>query len=205
MSGPKEPAAGHGAAAPGPEAKQDAAAPPVAAAGPDLQKQLEAKTKEAAELLDQLKRLAAEYSNYQKRMQRYLEEQKTQAVRDLVIDLLPAIDNFDRAMAAAGSGQLSVLTVLEGMTVAHSQLMAALARHGVTTVEASGQAFDPEHHEAVACLPSDTHCEGKVIEQVQRGYRLHGRTIRPARVAVSGGPGKPEDAAANEDAPEPQA
>ena len=122
-------------------------------------------------------------------MQRHLEDQEALAVRGLVMDLLPALDNFDRALAAAGD-PASAKSVLEGVTLAASQLMAALAKHGVTAVEAAGQTFDPEHHEAVACLPSDEHCQGQVMEQMQRGYQLHGRTIRPARVAVSGGPAK---------------
>ena len=206
MSGHKEHHAGQGAAAPGPEEKKQQAAQGQAPAAPppaDLQKQLEAKTKEAADLMDQLKRIAAEYSNYQKRMQRHMEDQEALAVRGLVLDLLPALDNFDRALAAAGD-PASAKSVLEGVTLAHNQLMAALARHGVTAVEAAGQAFDPEHHEAVACLPSDEHCQGQVLEQMQRGYQLHGRTIRPARVAVSGGPAKPDEAAVNEDSSEPQ-
>jgi molecular chaperone GrpE len=182
----------HGPAAPHEPAKTPPDLPPAAGAA-DLQKQLEAKTREAAELLDQLKRVAAEYSNYQKRMQRHLDEEKNLAVRALVLDLLPALDNFDRALAATG-GQFKPETLLEGVTLVHQQLLAALAKHGVKPIDA-GATFDPEHHEAVACLPSETHAQGQVIEQLQRGYQLHGRTIRPAHVAVSGGaPEPPQDA-----------
>lgn len=169
-------------------------APPAS----DLQQQLEAKTKEAADLLDQLRRLAAEYSNYQKRIERHMQDQEAVAVRGLVLDLLPALDNFDRALATAAD-PASAKSVLEGVTLAHGQLVAALAKHGVTPVEAAGETFDPEHHEAVACLPSDEHCQGKVLSQMQRGYRLNGRTIRPARVAVSGGPAPKAEDPGNEE------
>jgi molecular chaperone GrpE len=169
----------------------------------DLQKQLDAKTHEAADLLDQLKRVAAEYSNYQKRMQRLQDEEKSLAVRGLVLDLLGAVDDLDRALAAARM-QPKYETLLEGVTLAHSHLLAALGKHGVVPIDVCGAAFDPEHHEAIACLPSDLHAEGKIMEQVQRGYQLNGRTIRPARVAVSGGPAKPDERAANEDLSEPQ-
>jgi molecular chaperone GrpE len=171
---------------------------PASQPAADLQKLLETKTKEAADLLDQLRRLAAEYSNYQKRIERHMQDEKALAVRGLVLDLLPVLDNFDRALAAAGD-PANTKPVIEGMTLAHTQLMTALAKHGVTPVEAAGQTFDPEHHEAIVCLPSDEHCQGKVIEQMQRGYQLHGRTIRPARVAVSGGPARKSEESGQEE------
>jgi molecular chaperone GrpE len=153
----------------------------------DLQKQLEAKAAEARDLLDQLQRVAAEYSNYQKRMERHLDEERQHAVRALVLDLLPALDNFDRALASAKK-EHTYESLLEGVTLVHNQLLAALARHGVTPAETpAGATFDPEHHEAVACLPSPAHPQGAVVEEMQKGYRLHGRTIRPARVVVSDG------------------
>jgi molecular chaperone GrpE len=175
------------------------AAPPAA----NLQQQLEAKTREAADLLDQLQRLAAEYSNYQKRVERRQEEENTLALRGMVLDLLPALDNFDRALAAACQ-KPTFEALLEGVTLVHNQILSALARHGVTIIEAGGKTFDPEHHEAVACVPSQTHASGEVIEQFQRGYQLNGRTIRPAHVAVSGG--LPPPAEEKQDKPsDPQA
>ena len=153
-----------------------------------------AKGKECDELLDQLKRLAAEYSNYQKRMERNFQEEKRMAVRALALDLLPVLDNFERALGHAGA-EASAESLKAGIQAVHEQFLAALRKHGVTPFEAHGKAFDPEHHEAVALMSSGEHPEGSVIEEVQKGYRLHGQTIRPSRVTVSGGAGKAGDEA----------
>ena len=193
-----------GQAGPQGPAEGPPASPPPPAGAADPQKQLEAKTREAADLLDQLKRVAAEYSNYQKRMHRNLEEEKHLALRSLVLDLLPALDNLDRALATAREPP-GCQSLLEGVTLVHQQLLSALAKHGIQPIDAAGGgAFDPEHHEAVACVPSQEHPKDAVIEQLQRGYQLHGRTIRPAHVAVSGGPAKPEEGSDGEDSGEPQ-
>jgi molecular chaperone GrpE len=173
---------------------EEAAAPqqqPQGADVPDYAELLAAKTEECKELVDQLQRLAAEYSNYQKRMERHFQEEKKHGIRALVLDLLPAIDNFERALDAAAS-KPSFESLLEGVKAVHDQMLAALAKHGVEQIDAAGQPFDPEHHEAVTLVPSESQPDGQVVEVMQKGYRLHGRTIRPSRVAVSGGPPKPE-------------
>jgi molecular chaperone GrpE len=141
---------------------------------------------EAKQLLDQLQRLAAEYSNYQKRIERHLTEEKRLAVRGLVLDLLPAVDSFEQALAHAKQ-EPAAAALCEAVELAYNQLMAALGKHGVTSVEAEGAPFDPEHHEAVVMTPSPDHPEGHVARQLQKGYRLHGQTIRASRVAVSSG------------------
>jgi len=153
--------------------------------------------RESKDLKDRLQRLAADFSNYQKRMQRRLEEEKREAVRDLLRDLLPVLDNFDRALAAADeSGDAEAFR--EGVRMVHDQLLEALARHGVVPIEAAGRRFDPEHHEAVAHVPSQEHPSGRVIDEVQRGYRHGEWTLRPSRVAVSRGPAEPEASESDE-------
>ena len=174
--------------APGPGPQINAGGGPETS---DLRKQVDAKAAECKELIDQLQRLAAEYSNYQKRMERVIQDEKRQAVRNVVLDLLPAIDNFERALAAARA-EASFEALLQGVTLAHDLILAGLARHGVTPIDAAGQHFDPEHHEAVALIPSESHPQGKVVEEMLKGYRQDGRTIRPSRVAVSGGPAAAE-------------
>jgi molecular chaperone GrpE len=187
--------AGHPAAPQGGEApKPNAGAAPASsgqAAPSETEKLLAAKTKECRELVEHLQRVAAEYSNYQKRMERHLHEESRQVIRDLALDILPAVDNLERAMAHAKEPK-DFAALLEGVKAVHAQMLAALKKHGVTLIEAVGEAFDPEHHEAVALLPSETHPAGKVMEEVQKGYRLDGRILRATRVTVSGGPSKPE-------------
>jgi len=158
-------------------------APPEPPAGEDP---LAAKTRECEELLDRLKRTTADYLNYQKRMERRLEEVKRFAVRDLLLDVLPVIDNFERALAHAEE-QPEFKALLDGIRLVHGQLLAALRKHGVERIEAEGKPFDPEHHEAVAQLPSEEHPEGHVAGEMQAGYRLHDQTLRPSQVAVSSG------------------
>lgn len=177
-------------AAPPEEGRQEA--PP--AEGEDAR---ETKERECRELLDSLQRLAAEFSNYQKRAERRVQDGRQEAVGDLVLDLLPVIDNLERAIAAAEATP-DLDAFLEGVRLLHGQLLAAFQKHGITPIEADQRAFDPEHHEAVAHLPSDEHPSGHVIEEMQRGYRLGDRTLRASRVAVSSG--KPE-AETDEDAP----
>ena len=172
-----------------------AAAPPAeslpGAAPPTPQALLAAKTSECEALLDQLKRLAAEFSNYQKRMERNFQEEQRMAIRGLVLDLLPVLDNFERALAHA-QADAGAQALKTGIQAVYDQFAAALRKHGVTPFDAQGQAFSPEHHEAVTVVPSDEVPQGRVAEVLQTGYRLHGQLIRPSRVAVSGGPPKPD-------------
>ena len=151
-----------------------------------------AKAKECKDLMEQLQRLAAEFSNYQKRMERTLQDERLIGIRGLVVDLLPVLDNFERALEHAND-EAGKDALVAGIKAVYEQFLAALKKHGVTQFESHGETFDPEHHEAIAMVPSDEHAEGKVAHVMQKGYRLNGQTIRPSRVAVSGGPAKPEE------------
>jgi len=179
----------------GPPSEPEAAAEQTRAE--TLEASLAQSQQECRDLKDRLQRLAADFSNYQKRMQRRLQEEKREAVRDLLRDLLPVLDNFDRALAAADEGG-DAETFRQGVRMVHDQLHETLGRHGVEPIEAAGRRFDPEHHEAVAHVPSEEHPSGRVIDEVQRGYRHGERTLRPSRVAVSRGPAGGEAAETNE-------
>jgi molecular chaperone GrpE len=189
--------------APPKPAEQTQAGPPAQAAPEGaVESALEVRTRECKELVDQLQRLAAEYYNYQKRAARMAEETKRLAIRDLVLDLLPAIDDFERALAAAKANP-DVHVLLEGLGMAHAQLLAGLRKHGITPIEAGGAEFDPEQHEAVAHVPSEEHAEGRIVHEVHKGYRFHDWLLRPSRVAVSRG--KPAPEAEGEGGPVPDA
>jgi len=152
---------------------------------------------ERRQLTERLQRLAADFSNYQKRMQRRLAEERREAVGNLVRDLLPVLDNFERALAAAEE-KPDAQALYDGVRMVHDQWIDALTKHGVEPIQTAGQPFDPEHHEAVAHVPSDDMPTGHVIGEVQRGYRHGDRTLRASRVAVSSGP---DDEAPPEGAP----
>lgn len=168
-------------------------------AAPTHDTPLAAKARECRDLVDQLQRLAADYSNYQKRMERVTEDEKQRAVAEVVLDLLPAIDNFERALAAA-QAKPDFASLLEGVRLVHAQLLAGLKKHGIMPIDTGGMAFNPEHHEAVAHLESAEHPEGQVMHEMHKGYLFHGRILRPSRVTVS--KGKPEGPQAP---PEPRA
>jgi molecular chaperone GrpE len=159
-----------------------------------LMQELAAKSADAAECHDRLLRERAELENFKKRMQRERMEAQRFAVEQLVRDLLPVIDNLERAVEHAesdGNGQ----PLVEGVRLVLKSALGTLERYGVTRVEASGKRFDPAFHEAVAQVPAPDRERNEVVQQFQPGYLLHDRLLRPAQVAVSSGPPveKPRD------------
>jgi molecular chaperone GrpE len=138
----------------------------------------------AAESHDKYLRAQAELDNVRKRTQRELAEGLRYANEQLVRDLLPALDNLERALAAAPAGDPAVIAIREGVALTQSQVLGTLKKYGVTAVEALGRPFDPTVHEAVQRVPSGEP-EGTVVAEYQRGYMLNGRLVRPAMVAVA--------------------
>jgi molecular chaperone GrpE len=152
-----------------------------AVAAGDQPAPLAAAEAKAQEHLDDLKRLAAEFENYKKRTAREQASLSTRATERLVKELLPIVDDLERALEAAEEHEEAKLE--EGVRLVHRQLAAALEREGLAEIETSGK-FDPHVHEALLSQPSDAD-EGNVIEVLQKGYRLGDRVLRPARVVVS--------------------
>jgi molecular chaperone GrpE len=161
-----------------------------AVANEDVQ-QLQAKLTEAEQARDQnldlAKRTQAEFENYQKRSQRDSAQALRFAQMPLAFDILTALDNLDRAVAAAQqAGETGPL--VQGVAMVQSQLLDVFRRHGVTRLDAQGKPFDPNYHEAVMQQPSKDHPLGTVLQVLEQGYQLHDRVLRPARVIVSSGP-----------------
>jgi molecular chaperone GrpE len=147
--------------------------------------------KERDEYLDHLKRLKAEFDNYRKRTDRERLEWTRQAVQGFVGDLLPRIDDLERAIeASASSGEDSSLQ--QGVRMILDQLRKQLEEHGLRPIESVGQPFDPTIHDAVLQVTDDEHPDKTVIEELRKGYTFHGRVIRPAQVKIarSTGPGR---------------
>ncbi|MCX8073225.1 MAG: nucleotide exchange factor GrpE [Candidatus Binatia bacterium] len=126
----------------------------------------------------------AELENFKKRVQREQTELLRYATEPLVRDLLPVVDNLERALQHAKAGEQSII---QGVELTLRMFLDTLQRHGVSRVEAMGEVFDPARHEAVAHLASEEHDANRVIEQHQVGYMLHDRLVRPALVSVSRG------------------
>jgi molecular chaperone GrpE len=132
-------------------------------------------------------RAHAELENYRKRANRHLEDEKKYAVLPLMRDLLPVVDNLERAIQSAdqegGSARL-----VEGVKMVAQLLAMVLERHHCRRIEAQGAVFDPHVHEAIAQVPSEQVPPGQVLEVAQNGYQLHERVVRPSQVVVSGRP-----------------
>ena len=151
------------------------------------QNNIEEPVEEAAADDDRLLRLAADFENYKKRAAREREQYIALANERIVKDLLPILDDLERALASAEQHEEAQLE--EGVRLVHRSLASLLERNGLTQIETEGK-FDPHVHEALLSQPSDAE-EGSVIEVVQKGYSLGDRVLRPARVVVAAPKGTP--------------
>lgn len=140
-------------------------------------------SEERTDLYDKLLRKQAEFENFRKRGEREMQEAYVRARADLLSDLLPVLDNFDLAVQHADTSNPDA--VREGVHLIHKQLFDSLFRLGLEPIEADGQPFDPELHEAVATEPTDEAPDHTILIVLQRGYRLGDRLLRPARVKVA--------------------
>ena len=153
-----------------------------AAPAPD---ELAAVEAERDEYLDLLQRVQADFENYRKRAARDQERLVAHAHERLVRELLPVLDDLERALEAAERNEEA--TLVEGVTLVQKALRQALAREGLAEIPTEG-AFDPHVHEALLTQPSADAEPGSVLEVVQRGYRLGDKVVRPARVIVASEP-----------------
>ena len=144
--------------------------------------ELEALRVENEELIDTVQRVKAEFDNYRKRAARDQESLVARAGERIVKELLPVLDDLERALEAAHAHEEAKLE--EGVKLVHRQLEQLLEREGLAPVATDGK-FDPHVHEALLTQPSAAE-EGSVIEVLQKGYRLGDRVLRPARVVVAG-------------------
>jgi molecular chaperone GrpE len=147
----------------------------------------EAKEKELKETYDRLLRTTAEFENYKKRMAREMDEFRKYANQSLLRELLSIVDHIELALQAAG-GAGSEKTIADGLGLTLKELMRILEKFNVTPVESTGQPFNPEVHEAILREHSDSLPENAVVREMQKGYMINGRLLRPALVAVAARP-----------------
>jgi molecular chaperone GrpE len=167
---------------PNPEAAAEAEATEDA-----IESELDEARRRAEEYLSDLRRVAADFDNYRKRVARDAELQSAHAAESLVRELLPVLDNLERALDASELHEEA--KVAEGVQLVRQQLIDLLRKRGLEPIEAEpGAVFDPHVHEALSQQPSD-HPEGAIAAVWQRGYRLGSRVVRPTRVVVSSGGG----------------
>ena len=168
--------------------QSEAAVPPEAA----TDEALAALEKERDTLKEQLLRAVADFDNYRKRIERERRELSDYAATDVLLELLPIIDNFERALQAPASAPGATAgrpaeseAFKKGVELIHKQMLDLLRKRGVTPIDALGADFDPNVHQAVIHEPSDEHREGEVMQELQRGYKLGDRLLRPAMVKVA--------------------
>jgi molecular chaperone GrpE len=147
----------------------------------DLDALLEDVTRERDEYLDLAQRAKADFENYRKRAARETADAERRGKAALARELVPSIDNLERALSAAEKGS----EVARGVELVHGELQATLARAGVESYDPTGDRFDPTLHEAISTRAADGVDAGTVVETLERGYRLDGQVLRPARVVVS--------------------
>jgi molecular chaperone GrpE len=163
------------------EQLDEVSGPKTEQAGEPVEDRLAAAEAKAEEHLNDLKRLAAEFENYKKRAAREQQSLSARAAERLVRELLPIVDDLERALVAAEEHEEAKLE--DGVRLVHRQLASVLEREGLAEIDTNGR-FDPHVHEALLAQPSDAE-EGSVIEVLQKGYRLGDRVLRPARVTIA--------------------
>jgi molecular chaperone GrpE len=149
-----------------------------------LRAEIDAKARQAAEAQDRYLRTLADFDNFRRRVGREREEWRRQAQEDLLREILPALDNFDRALGR-GAGRGGDDGFRAGVELIHRDFLNALERIGVRSFSAVGEVFDPQRHEAVARVERADVADQTVVDEVQRGYLFHDRVLRPARVVVA--------------------
>lgn len=160
----------------------------------DLNKKLEEKEKEATANYDKYLRAVAELDNYRKRAAR----EKTDIIKygkeDIIRDILPFIDSLDRALEH-DTGDIQAFK--DGVVLIQDQLLSCLKKHGVERIETAGLDFDPNFHEALMQTESDQHEDNKIVSEMERGYLLNGRLLRPSKVCVCKKTNKENDVCEN--------
>ena len=182
-----EAAAGHVPVSDAAAGAEESAAAPSVESG--LGDQLRKLTAEKEELLNTLVRRQADFDNFRKRVEKERSQERQRGIEHIVEQLLPVLDAFDNALAAAGnSGAASEFA--KGFELIRRQLWDALSKQGVARIESVGKEFDPHMHHAIAKAETTDHPDGTVVGELQPGYTLNGRVLRPAMVRVAAEPEK---------------
>jgi len=153
----------------------------------ELQSQLQEKERELAELKDKYLRALADGENARKRIRQQSEESVRIQKEGILRDLLPIVDNLERAVGAAREGVSDTTVIVEGVQMVLRSLLDFLKSQGVVPIVSAGQPFDPARHEAVDQVASDTHPPNTVVKEFHRGYLIGDRVLRPASVTVAKG------------------
>jgi molecular chaperone GrpE len=157
----------------------------VSAQNAELKEELARKEKESTDNYDKYLHAVADLDNYKKRAIREKADIIKYGKEDIIQDILPFVDSLDRALEHADSADSSdVQAFKEGIKLIQEQLLSCLKKHGVEKIDSVGLDFDPNFHEAMMQVESEEHADNKVVNEVQKGYLLNGRLLRPSKVCV---------------------
>lgn len=148
------------------------------------QMKIEALETEVKALNDRLIRVQADFDNFRRRTKQEKEAAAKYKAQNLIEEIIPAVDNFDRALGVKAESE-EAKAILQGMDMVYRQLADALKNEGLERIESVGQSFDPHYHQAVLQVETDEFESNHVIEELQKGYKLRDRVIRPAMVKVN--------------------
>jgi molecular chaperone GrpE len=151
-----------------------------------MQKELNEAEVQTQVAIDKMMRLAADFDNYKKRNAKEYENIRKYAAENIIKELIPIVDNFERAIESATESK-DFNSFIEGVKLILNQMLNLLDKEGVTRIKAVGEVFDPNVHEAVMHIASDEYPENVIIQELQKGYILRDKLVRPSMVAVSKG------------------
>ncbi len=168
-----------------------------------LKEEFEARGKDLEEAKERHLRLQAEFENFRRRSLKERQDSLQYGHQNLVKDLLTAVDNLERAIEhGEQSADADLQSLLQGVELVRRELLAALGKYGLKMIEAEEQLFDPTYHEAMGQVPAASLPANTVVQVLQRGYLLHDRMLRPARVMVAAGEGETGEQTSEEEAEE---
>ncbi|MBW1840250.1 MAG: nucleotide exchange factor GrpE [Deltaproteobacteria bacterium] len=151
----------------------------------EMELRLESLEQEAKENHDRFLRVSAEFENYKKRAAREMNDFRKFANDNIVRAMLPVVDNLDRAIESSGDDQQTVSSVVEGVNMTLKEILKVFEQFGIKPFESLGEPFDPGFHQAVMQEETEDHPDNTVIKELQKGYMMHDRLLRPAMVVVS--------------------
>ncbi len=169
----------------GDDAPQGKSSPDIDKMINNLKADLESAQEEAKQTYDRFLRVSAEFENYKKRSARETDEFKKYANESLINALLPVIDNLERAVNSSKENNCDNDSLVDGVVLILNEIIKVLEKSNVKPIESLGKAFDPNFHQAMMQKESDEHPDNTVLQELQKGYLIHNRLLRPAMVVVS--------------------
>lgn len=151
----------------------------------ELEAELKSKEEEVKETYDRLLRNSAEFENYKKRSAREMDDFRKFANQSLLREMLTVVDNLELALNAVNTDQADDNPLIEGLELTHKEILRVFEKFNVALIKAKGEPFDPTYHEAVMQEETDEYPENTIINELQSGYLIHDRLLRPAMVVVA--------------------